>query len=216
MKKIILWSICFLLLTALIPFCVGVTSVKNANSNPVNSYLSKSSNITSATEVTKNIELSEEELNSICCMTMKYVKDDTDNQAKLAILSLCANNYLCLKRENNALPDMQISTYSDELLADLRNILSKGLVEFSYKGNMVYIPLVNISPGYTVTSDEYPYIQEVASPWDTLEEGYNTKNQNECGISITGIEYLCRNSSTAEEATAWYLPDFEIKYIEFI
>ncbi len=215
MKKIILWSICFLLLTALIPFCVGITSKKNKAIKPANSNITEKIVETTVTEETEKIALTEEELDTICCMAMEYINEDTDKQTKLAILSLCANNYLCFKKENNTLPDINISTYSDNSLKELRSILSKGLVEFLYKGNMVYIPLVKISSGHTVTSDEYPYIQEVASPWDTLEDGFNIDKQDQCGISVAGIEYLCKNSSTAEEAISWYLPDFEIKYIKF-
>ena len=200
------------MLIALIPFCVGITTEDNYAVKTVSNYISKSANDTTTTETYENIELTENELDAICCSAMEYIKEDTDIQTKLAVLSLCTNNYIFEKKENTANNDMQISSYSDDLLEELRQIMSKGLVEFVYEGKTVYIPFIKRSSGYTVTSDEYPYIQEIASPWDRTAN----ENHTECGISVAGIEYLCNNSSTAEDALRWYLPNFEIKYVEFI
>lgn len=204
MKKILLWALCMLCTTAIIPFCVGIKLRDPIQISEENAVNSTQNSISATSEATTDEE-------AICCTAMEYIKESTDAETKKAILSICANNYFYTKEIDKKAPVLKISTYSDSLLKELKELFGEGVYEFTYKGNKVYIPIVMVSSGHISTSDEYPYIREIASPWDTFSDNYPLENPEECGISVAGIEYLCQSSSTASEALEWYLPDFEIK-----
>lgn len=79
-----------------------------------------------------------------------------------------------------------------------------------HNGENKYIPYSTISNGTTADSDDYDYLCAVASTWDCFSENYD-KNSVCVGVSIEGVDYLCRNGASAQEALLWYLPNFEIK-----
>ena len=73
-----------------------------------------------------------------------------------------------------------------------------------------FIPYSQSSCGYTLDSTDCEYITSVASPWDSFSKSYD--ESSECiGVSIDGINYLCKNGANAEQALKWYLPEFQIK-----
>ena len=73
-----------------------------------------------------------------------------------------------------------------------------------------YIPYSYLSNGTTKTDEEFPYIQNVASPWDCYSNEYD--EDSDCiGISLYGLNYLCKKGYDYASALKWYLPDFEIK-----
>ena len=73
-----------------------------------------------------------------------------------------------------------------------------------------YIPYSYLSNGTTKTDEEFPYIQSVASPWDCYSNEYD--EDSDCvGISLYGLNYLCKKGYVYASALKWYLPDFEIK-----
>lgn len=203
MKKTFLWALCILCITAIVPFC--------ANSNKYYPLKTEKYTTEDSTRNTHNTTESTADEDYICCVSMEYIDESTDIETKKAVLSLCSNNYYYLKSKEKEIHDPEISTYSDTLLKELKGILAQGVPELSYNGDMVYIPIVKANNGYTATSDEYPYIKSVASPWDLLENRTVNADSGECGISISGIEYLCKNSTTAVDALKWYLPDFQIE-----
>lgn len=65
------------------------------------------------------------------------------------------------------------------------------------------------SNGTTYKNENYRYIHSVASPWDCYQTDFDA-NAECVGVSLSGIDYLCKNGYSAEEALLWYLPDFEI------
>ena len=72
-----------------------------------------------------------------------------------------------------------------------------------------FIPYSQSSCGYTLASEDCEYITSVASPWDCFSQSYDESSQ--CiGVSVDGIDYLCKNGANAEQALKWYLPEFEI------
>ena len=78
------------------------------------------------------------------------------------------------------------------------------------KNEKIFIPYSQTSCGYTLDSEDCEYITSVASPWDCFSQDYD--ENTECiGVSVNGINYLCQNGATAEQALKWYLPEFEIK-----
>lgn len=201
MKKIFLWGLSFLLVIAIIPFSTGVFKANNKPGTSKNAENAVAS-VTDSESI-----LTEKEVDTMLCQAMEYIKEETDKETKIAILSLCVNNYMYNKNDGSYNTQTEISNYSDNLLQELTEIYNNGIYELRYKDNIVYIPLVVSCPGYTVTSDEYPYIQAIASPWDTFVDNKGS----ECGISLFGIEYLCKNYKDAESTLRWYLPEFEIK-----
>lgn len=92
-------------------------------------------------------------------------------------------------------------------IQDIYNSVSE--LKISIDKNVKYIPYSDSSNGSTIPSEKYSYLCSVASPWDCYSESYS--EDVECiGVSLNGIDYLCRNGAKAEEALKWYLPNCEI------
>lgn len=215
MKKIFLWGLCFLLAIAIIPFITGIINGKNKADLHINfASINKPKAATASESADLSITLTNKDIETIVCLTMEYIEEDTDKETKRAILSICTNNYIKSKADNNISPQVEISSYNDNLLKELTEIYNNGIYELRYQNNIVYIPVVSFSHGYIATNDEYPYIEAVASPWDTLCAEYNDSKKSECGVSLYGIEYLCKSHSDAESALRWYLPDFEMNLMK--
>lgn len=75
----------------------------------------------------------------------------------------------------------------------------------TYENKPVAVPCSLSSNGCTVEEEDYPYLDAVASPWDAFRADYRADNA--ClGVSAAGVDYLCRQGLSAEEALQWYLP----------
>ncbi len=212
MKKTILWSIIFLFLVALIPMVSGIKGIE-LNDLPINKTSKTTNNIiTQTTPDESNItdELTDSEKQLIFCMVMEHITEDAHTETKKALLAVCKNNYLYLKEQSNADFETKVSKYSDSFLEELHKLYNEDEYTISYKSKRVSIPLVTQNGGFTATSDEYPYIESAASPWDTFSEGYLRGETYPCGVSVYGIGYLCENSMSWKEALGWYLPNFTI------
>lgn len=79
----------------------------------------------------------------------------------------------------------------------------------TYKSKAVYIPFFYLSEGYTERSLKYPYIRNSASPWDCLSKGYK-ENNNTTGVSLNGLNTLCKKGLSCKKALKWYLQDIKI------
>lgn len=82
-------------------------------------------------------------------------------------------------------------------------------IKITKDNKTLYIPFAKISNGQTITDKEYDYLSPVASPWDCFNVNYEPENKC-AGVSLCGLDYLCKSGMTAEEALKWYLPEFEI------
>ncbi len=80
----------------------------------------------------------------------------------------------------------------------------------SYSGKPVFIPASSCSNGSTEKSSSLEYLDGVASPWDAFSENYSGSLSCE-GVSMSGIDYLCKKGMSAEEALLWYLPMLKIE-----
>ncbi len=100
---------------------------------------------------------------------------------------------------------------SDKELYDrVRSIYYSDKEILSYSGKPVFIPASMSSNGSTENSSSLEYLDEVASPWDAFSENYSESLCCE-GVSMNGIDYLCRCGMSAEEALLWYLPRLKIE-----
>ena len=147
----------------------------------------------------------------VICTVMQYIDESAHPETKKALLTLCKNNYVYLKANEPDNLTAEITRYSDSFYDELKEYYKDIDVTITYKGKIVYIPITKTTSGFTVTDENYPYMVSVASPWDVLSAQYYQESADiECGVSISGMGYLCENGDTFTEALHWYLPDFEI------
>lgn len=209
MKKTILLCICLLLFAVIIPIFAGFDSF-NSRTKPA--ILSSSSDEASTEDTTlpskKANELTEDEIDYIICKSMEYIDTDSCEETKKAILALCKNNFIFNKTNNSKQDEIDIDTYSDDFLEELRELYTKTELTLLFEGLRVYIPISVSSQGYIITDEKYPYMVSVASPWDNLSEKQNKDAAYPCGVSVTGIDYLCMNGSDYKQSILWYLPKF--------
>lgn len=107
--------------------------------------------------------------------------------------------------------EMKANNYSDkELYSRVKRIYDSDSELYLHKGDeSCYIPYAELSGGVTERDENYPFLCPVASPWDCFDERYSADSR--CvGVSLRGVNYLCEQGYSAEEALRHYLPDFEI------
>lgn len=189
-----------LILTAVLPMAASRCSAKNRASQAV-----------STADTPENPKFSDEILcaltaglykNSYSAETVKAtaILMNTDYRAKPD--SFEANDFLY---EENASGNMK-DVYS-EIRKAAESVKNKTLRK---KSEVLFIPFSETSNGTTYKNVNYKYLHSVASPWDCYAENYD-ENAECVGVSLSGIDYLCKNGCSAEEALLWYLPDFEIQ-----
>jgi hypothetical protein len=207
-KKILACAL-LLVLMALLPF----TAVKCSTNG------SKSENtLTSSTGTTKTNTKSSDDTNEILVgLTSALCNENFSSDAIKAIAILINTDYI-INPEYFDLDDKTVYVSKDELdnsekeyYLKVENIVkSIDKKTLTVKNKKVFIPYSQLSCGYTLDSGDCEYITSVASPWDCFSQSYN--ENTECvGVSINGINYLCQNGASAEQALKWYLPEFEIK-----
>ena len=77
--------------------------------------------------------------------------------------------------------------------------------ELKINGRTEYLPFSTCSQGNTVSDPRYPYLSPAASPWDRFSDEY--ADAAPCsGVSVEGVDYLCKNGKTAKEALKYYIP----------
>ncbi|MBQ1506916.1 MAG: hypothetical protein IIZ36_00650 [Ruminococcus sp.] len=116
-----------------------------------------------------------------------------------------------LESRDEYIPESELNNLDPDFynqITDAVRINSNNYILIEKKAQ--YIPFSKISNGGTISNPEYPYIQPVASPWDCFADDYD-KNAECDGVSLSGINYLCENGYTAEEAIKWYIPAAEIE-----
>lgn len=208
-RKKILACTLLLVLMALLPF----TAVKCSTSG------SKSeSKLTSSTGKTNNDTKESDKSNAILVgLTAAVCNENFCDEAIKAIAILLNTDYE-VNPDKFDLDNKEVYFSKDELDNSKKEYYSKieSIVNSMDKKNLsvkeekVFIPYSQISCGYTLDSEYCMYIMSVASPWDCFSQDYDEKA--ECiGVSVNGINYLCQNGASAEQALKWYLPHFEIK-----
>ncbi len=140
----------------------------------------------------------------------------------LNALSLCRENFddetikaVCiLQRTNIRAGDTEVKTADypseTELYKRVKAIYNANKEILCYQNQTVTLPCSPCSGGFTEAAEEMPYLSAVASPWDCKSDLYDAEIHCR-GVSISGVQYLCSQGLSAEEALLWYLPGFHIE-----
>ncbi|MGN1433913.1 MAG: hypothetical protein ACI4XI_09455 [Ruminococcus sp.] len=207
-KKILACTL-LLVLMALLPF----TAVKCSTIG------SKSiTNLTSSTDKTNNDTNVSDNSNEILVgLTAAICNEDFSDEAIKAIAILINTDYevnpdyFDLDNKEVCLSEDGLDNSKKKYYSKIENIVnSMDKKTLTLRNEKVFIPYFKISCGYTLDSEDCEYITSVTSPWDCFSQEYD--EDAECiGVSVNGINYLCKNGASAEQALKWYLPEFEIK-----
>lgn len=141
---------------------------------------------------------------------LRLADDGFCNDGLKAVLAIAENN-IKYYSENKLDTDITRADKSDRLYIKLEKLYKETDSDISYQKHCVFIPTASLSCGYTKTNENYPYIRPVASPWDCENKSYIYGTEYPVGISIGGIDYLCKEGMSFKEALKWYLPGFDIK-----
>lgn len=224
MKKFFILLLNLLILTAMTPITfLALTGQINSKavfsteptSTPDETASSKVSSdtlqTTDKTSETNSEIITDEE--KIVTLSMQYIDGNTPLEAKKAILLLIKHNFFFLKDNKLQEETSTVSSYSDDLYEELCTMYNEISANILYDGKEVYIPIVKSSGTNTATSDEYPYMSSVATPWDTYLSSYDRRVPTPCGVSVSGLCYLCDSGYDCLSALYWYLPDFDISML---
>ena len=95
-----------------------------------------------------------------------------------------------------------------ELYKRIKSLSSKENIIISIDNKQTEIPVSKCSNGNTASSPDNKHLTAAASPWDCFSPSYS--NDAKCvGVSADGLEYLCENGMSAEDALRWYIPNIE-------
>lgn len=222
MKKFIILLLNLLILTAITPIAfmaltgqISSKPVFNAEmiSTPDESDTKSDENSDTSQTAEKTTESNPEfipDKEKIVTLSMQYIDGNTPLEAKKAIMLLIKHNFSYLRDNSLADETSNVSAYSDDLYEELCELYDGINANILYNGKKVYIPIVKSSGTNTGTSDEYPYMSAVATPWDTYLSSYDRRISAPCGVSVSGLCYLCDSGYDCLSALYWYLPDFDI------
>lgn len=195
MRKIAIICIILIFSTAVVPCFIEAENKFHP------SDLIKSGTADQAT--TENIQ----KKNYIITLAAEYCDDSLCDETLKAILIISKNNVKALGSES----EPKVETLENTLISRLTELYNISEAEILYNGKNVYLPLADLSCGNTSENKKYPYLVPVASPWDCFSTDYVYDKEYTAGISIYGIDYLCKKGYTCKEALSWYLPEFDIK-----
>lgn len=206
-EKLIALSV-FLIIMAMLPFMAAKCSGTERLT------LKISSTADSAKEETDNLSESD---NILCGLVAAQYKDDYSEETMKAIAVIIINNYK-VNPDSFDLDDKEVyiaEKDADSSLKEIYPIIIKCInsakeISVKFNSEEEYIPFSDTSNGMTNKDNSYEYLISVASPWDCYNENYD--ENTECvGVSLNGVDYLCKNGSSAVDALKWYLPNSEIK-----
>lgn len=191
MKKKFVCLLLFTLLMVIIPLAAEKKQVID------------SINLNYSKHKTDNLS-NEEILSGLVCKEFK--KEYNEETLKALVIILNSNYKFNKKKEGYWDKDKFIGKYDEKAYEKVENaVKSAGDLHITYKGKTAYIPYFYKSCGYTTSSKKYPYIKTSASPWDMA------KNSHKVGISLNGINNLCKNGASYKDALGWYLENCKIE-----
>lgn len=206
MKEKAIFIILMLTLMALLPFVAAKCSNTDLN-------MSK----TSATaDTAKESENNSDKDALLCALVAAKYKDDYCDDTLKALAIILNTNYK-VNPDSFKLDDKSICLYEKDANNSVKDAYPKikecvkSVKEktLCIESKAFFIPFSLTSNGHTYESPDYNYLFSVASPWDCYQKDYS--ENTECiGVSINGVNYLCKQGNSYEEALKWYLPQFEI------
>lgn len=150
----------------------------------------------------------------LCKITAEIYQENYCDEALRAIVILLRTDISADKskfvvNEKSSDSKENANNSDKELYSKINRVINSSKELITLNGKTKFIPYCDSSNGATSKSKDYTYLCSVASPWDCFSEQYDS--QAECaGVSLNGLNYLCQNGYSAEEALKWYLPNFEI------
>lgn len=212
MKGKVIFITLALVITALLPFAAVSCNTSKQKAE------SASATADFADKPENNEEKKENNPNDLlCALTAAWYEEDMSEDAIKAAAIIMNTNYNA-NPDSFDLSDKEVCVYEKdadnalkENYADIRKAVNSVKEnKLILNGKTVYVPCSKASNGNTFTSEKYSYLRAVASPWDCFSQNYSPDTK--CvGVSISGIDYLCKNGCTYEQALKWYLPEFSIE-----
>lgn len=175
------------------------------------SYISKDNRDFKKTESTSISVKNAIDEDYIFQYTASITDENFCDEGLKAALSIAKNNTRYFETEGKERDNIPTEVSSKELLNRIKNLYNDVDVSIEYKSEIVYIPVSSLSVGFTKADETYPYMESVASPWDTFNEKFIYDKDYSAGVSMEGINYLCNEKMSYKEALKWYLPEFDIK-----
>ena len=215
MRIKVIFIIIFLLTMAFLPIIVSKCTATKTTAASVSTadYAEKptdnSTEISEKSTIKPQQESSEskaELTDAELCGMVAAIYDESYCEETLKALAVILYTNYCLAPDDYDLKDSRICILeSNAIKSAVSAVYKKALCS---NGKVLYIPFTSSTNGKTSSSSEYPYLTAVASPWDSYS---NANNDEHCGVSLNGINYLCNDGYSYAQALQWYLPDFTIQ-----
>lgn len=225
MRIKVIFIIIFLLTMAFLPIIVSKCTATKTTAASVSTadYAEKPTDNSTENSEKSTIKPQQESSESkaeltdaeLCGMVAANYDESYCEETLKALAVILYTNY-CLAPDDYDLKDSRIcilESNAENSVKENYNTI-KSAVSAVYKkalcsnGKVLYIPFTSSTNGKTSSSSEYPYLTAVASPWDSYS---NANNEEHCGVSLNGINYLCNDGYSYAQALQWYLPDFTIQ-----
>lgn len=225
MRIKVIFIIIFLLTMAFLPIIVSKCTATKTTAASVSTadYAEKPTDNSTENSEKSTIKPQQESSESkaeltdaeLCGMVAANYDESYCEETLKALAVILYTNY-CLAPDDYDLKDSRIcilESNAENSVKENYNAI-KSAVSAVYKkalcsnGKVLYIPFTSSTNGKTSSSSEYPYLTAVASPWDSYS---NANDDEHCGVSLNGINYLCNDGYSYAQALQWYLPDFTIQ-----
>lgn len=225
MRIKVIFIIIFLLTMAFLPIIVSKCTATKTTAASVSTadYAEKPTDNSTENSEKSTIKPQQESSESkaeltdaeLCGMVAANYDESYCGETLKALAVILYTNY-CLAPDDYDLKDSRIcilESNAENSVKENYNTI-KSAVSAVYKkalcsnGKVLYIPFTSSTNGKTSSSSEYPYLTAVASPWDSYS---NANDDEHCGVSLNGINYLCNDGYSYAQALQWYLPDFTIQ-----
>lgn len=209
MRQKIIFIIVLLLIMAALPLEISKNFTQNSHKE-TNYAKTEQSQVTSNNKK----DFSEE---TLCSLVAALYQEDFSDETLKATAIILHTNYIAkpdsfdFNDTETYIPENEVDNSLRENYNDIRTAVNEVYDKtLCLNGKAFYIPYSYVSDGTTETDKEFSYIRSIASPWDCYSNEYD--EDNHCvGISLYGLNYLCKNGYDYSSALKWYLPDFEIK-----
>lgn len=199
MKGKIFSALLLLSLMAILPITVSKCTVKTVSAGK--------------TATSDTVQYSSDNETDLCALTAALYRDSYCSETIKAIAIIMNTDYIANPdnfEKDDFLYKKDATGSTVDVYDQIENCVKKVKQTTLRKENKVlFVPYSITSNGSTYSDGAYPYICSVASPWDCWSDSYD--NNAQCiGVSLSGIDWLCKNGYSAENALKWYLPNFDI------